>query len=47
MQNPSFHRDLSVTVAQVVNGMTGMTNGSLGAAKGLVLKPCRLKKSLP
>lgn len=47
MQIHSFHRDLSITVAQVANGMTRMTNDSLGAAKGLVLKPCGLKKSLP
>lgn len=34
MQIPSFHGDLSVTVAQVVNGRTRMANDSLGAAKG-------------
>lgn len=47
MQIPSFHRDLSVTVAQFVSGMIRTTKDSLGAAKGLVVMPCRLKKSLP
>lgn len=36
-----------MSVDQVVNGIIRTTNDSLGAAKGPVLKPCRLKKSLP